>query len=67
MQEDSILREIHRIREKYAARFHYDLKAIYKDLQTRTQRGEFVVVHRSPRSPQVKVVPEKRVRRHAHG
>jgi len=60
MENDPILEEIHRVREEYAARFNYDLKAIYRDLKTREEQGEFVVVHRSPRAPQVSVAPQKR-------
>ena len=62
MEKNQILEEIHRVREKYAARFHYDLKAMYRDLKAREERGEFVVVHRSPRPPRVKVAPKKRAK-----
>ena len=60
MTKDPILEELHRVREEYAARFHYDLKAMYRDLKAREERGEFVVVHRSSRQPRVKVAPKKR-------
>ena len=60
MEPDPILEELHRVREEYAARFNYDLRAMYRDLKAREERGEFVVVHRSPRLPRVKVVPKKR-------
>jgi len=60
MDKDPILEELHRVREEYAARFNYDLRAMYQDLKAREERGEFVVVHRSPRSPRVKVTPKKR-------
>ena len=63
MEEDPILEELYRVREEYAERFKYDLRAMYQDLKARQERGEFVVVHRSPRSPQVKVTPEKRAAR----
>lgn len=62
MEKDPIVEEIHRAREKYAARFHYDLKAMYRDLKAREERGEFVVVHRSPRPPRVKVAQKKRAK-----
>ena len=66
MAKDPILEEIHRVREEYAEGFKYDLRAMYRDLKAREERGEFVVVHRSPRPPQVKVASEKRaVRRGA--
>ena len=35
METDPILAELHRIREEYAARFNYDLRAIYRDLKLR--------------------------------
>jgi hypothetical protein len=60
MDKDPILEELHRVREEYAARFSYDLRAMYRDLKAREERGEFVVVHRAPRPPRRKVVPKKR-------
>jgi hypothetical protein len=60
MDKDPILEELHRVREEYAARFNYDLRAMYRDLKAREERGEFVVVHRAPRPPRVKVAPKKR-------
>ena len=59
MEKDLILEELHRVREEYAARFNYDLQAMYRDLKAREERGEFVVVHHSPRPPRVKVAPKK--------
>ncbi|MBI2534331.1 MAG: hypothetical protein HYW03_19260, partial [Deltaproteobacteria bacterium] len=38
---DPILEELHRVRDEYASRFNYDLKAIYRDLKKREGRGEF--------------------------
>ena len=60
MGKDPILEELHRVREEYAARFNYDLRAMYRDLKARQESGEFVVVRRAPRLSQVKVVPRKR-------
>ena len=60
MDKDPILEELHRAREEYAAQFNYDLQAIYRDLKAREERGEFVVVHRSPRPPRVKITLKKR-------
>jgi hypothetical protein len=60
MEKDPILEELHRVREKYAARFNYNLQAMYRDLKEREERGEFVVVHRSPRQRRVKAVKKKR-------
>ena len=60
MTKDPILDEIHRNREKYAARFKNDLKAISRDLKAREEQGEFVAVHRPPRRPRVKAISKKR-------
>ena len=62
MKKDPILEELHRVRDEYASRFNYDLKAMYRDLKKREGRGEFVVVHRSPRPPRAKAAAKKRVR-----
>jgi len=62
MEKNPILDEIHRVRDRYAARFNYHLKAMCRDLKGREERGEFVVVHRSPRPPRVKVALTKRTK-----
>ena len=49
MKKDPIVEEVRRVREQYAARFKFDLDAIYRDLKEREERGEFKVVHRKPR------------------
>lgn len=51
MPKDKIVEEVRRARERYAARFNFDLDAIYSDLCERQERGEFQVVHRPPRRP----------------
>ena len=53
MAKDPIVDEVRRVRQQYAARFNYDLAAIFRDLQERQDRGEFVVVRRPPRRPRV--------------
>jgi len=60
MEKDPILDKLHRVREEYAARFNFDLKAMFRDLKARQERGEFAVVHRSARPPRVKLTPKKR-------
>ncbi|MDQ2696373.1 MAG: hypothetical protein M3Z21_13560 [Pseudomonadota bacterium] len=64
MGKDSILEEIHRTREDYAARFDYDLKAIYRDLKSREAQGEFTVVRRAPRAPKAHITPDKQSAEH---
>ncbi len=49
MPKDPIVEEVRRIRQQYAARFNYDLAAIFRDLKERQDNGEFIVVNRKPR------------------
>jgi hypothetical protein len=56
---DPIVDEIKRIREQYAARFNYDLKAMVRDLQSRQRDGNRQVVRRGPRRPQNPAAPQK--------
>ncbi len=39
MKDDSIVEDIRQIREAYAARFNYDLQAIYQDLKRLEQEN----------------------------
>ncbi len=48
---DPIVADVRRARDEYAARFDYDLHAIYRDLKEREARGEFTTVRRDPRRP----------------
>lgn len=49
MASDPIVAEIHAIREAIAARFNYDLHAIWKDAAERTNNGDRPVVTLPPR------------------
>ncbi len=60
MAKDPILDELHKTRERYAARFKNDLKAIYRDLKANEETGQITVVHRPPRHPQAKRLLKKR-------
>jgi len=60
MTKDPIVEEVRRIRRQYAARFNYDLTAIFRDLQERQDRGEFTVVSRKPRRPIARPPTQKR-------
>ena len=60
--KDRIVAEVRRIREACAARFNYDLDAIYRDLTEREQRGECAVVHRRPRPARTSPPVEKPTR-----
>ena len=60
MAKDRIVEEVRRIRQQYAARFNYDLAAMFRDLQDRQDRGEFIVVSRKPRRPRVHPPAQRR-------
>ena len=57
MTEDPIVDEVRRWREEYAARFNFDLKAIFDDLRRGTEeagRAGHTVVSLSPRPAEPK-------------
>jgi len=60
MAKDPILDELHRMRERYAARFKNDLNAIFRDLKAKEEAGQTVVISRPPRRPQIKRSLKKR-------
>jgi hypothetical protein len=60
MSKDPIVEEVRRIRQQYAARFNYDLAAIFRDLKERQDSGEFTVVRRKPRQPTARPANKKR-------
>jgi hypothetical protein len=49
MWEDPIVAEIRRIREEYAARFNYDLWAMYEDLKEQERKSGRKFVSHPPR------------------
>jgi len=51
MWEDPIVEEVRRVREEHAARFHYDLEAIYRDLKAQDERDPRRVVSLPPKRP----------------
>ncbi len=56
MWEDPIVAEVRRIREELAARFNFDLKAIFADIRQRqTMLGERLVSRKKRVAPQEKV------------
>lgn len=60
MAKDPILDELHKARERYAARFKNDLNAIFRDLKAKEAEGQIAVVSRPPRRPQIKRIVKKR-------
>lgn len=51
MWTDPIVAETRKAREEHAAKFNYDLQAIYRDLKQREQRNKSKVVSLSPKRP----------------
>ncbi|PYS77998.1 MAG: hypothetical protein DMF67_18810 [Acidobacteria bacterium] len=51
MWEDEIVEETRRLREEYAAKFHYDLEAIYEDLREQEKRNRRKVISLQPKEP----------------
>ena len=51
MWNDEIVEEIRKTRDEYAARFNYDLTAIYKDLKEQQKRAEHEIITLTPREP----------------
>ena len=50
MKNDPIVAEVRRIRAEHAARFHYDLEAIYRDLKEKEKNSGRTYVRYSPRT-----------------
>jgi hypothetical protein len=50
MWKDPIVEEVRKARQEHAARFGYDLRAIYNDLKTTEKLGGRKVVSLSPKS-----------------
>ena len=51
MWEDEIVEETRRLRDEYAAKFRYDLEAIYEDLKEQEKRSRRKVVSLHPKEP----------------
>lgn len=49
MQDDPIVKEVRRVREAYAARFNYDLEAIFQDLKRQERESGRTFVSFPPR------------------
>ena len=59
---DPIVEEIRRIRQEHAARFNFDLDAIFEDLKEKERQSKRKIVSRPPR-PARTAVPASRVNR----
>lgn len=51
MWNDEIVEETRRTREEYAARFNYDLAAIYKDLKEQQECAKHKIISLPPKKP----------------
>ncbi len=51
MPTDTILEELHRYREEYAARFNYDIDAVYRDLKAKEQANPRPVIPPPEQAP----------------
>jgi len=48
---DPIVEEVRKVREAHAARFNYDLRAIYRDLKEKEKRSNWKLAPLQPKRP----------------
>ncbi len=53
MWRDEIVEEVRKVREEYAAKFDYNLNAIYKDIKEEEKKTRRKVVSLPPRKPEL--------------
>ncbi|MBU2610619.1 MAG: hypothetical protein KJ606_06680 [Chloroflexi bacterium] len=58
MWKDEIVEEVRRHRDAYAARFNYDLDAIYRDLKAKERESKRKMVSFSPKQPIKPAIPK---------
>ena len=51
MWKDPIVEEVRRVRDAHAARFNYDLRAIYEDFKAKERALNLKVVYLPPKRP----------------
>ncbi|MGH9928233.1 MAG: hypothetical protein ACREA9_03285 [Pyrinomonadaceae bacterium] len=56
MWEDEIVEQVRRVRDEYAAKFNYDLEAIYKDIKEQEEQNQHKVVSLPPKKPELVAV-----------
>lgn len=68
MIDDPIVAEVRKIRDQYAAKFNYDLDAIYRDLKEREKASGRSYVRYPPRrcQPQPSPAPAAEAQRNEH-
>ena len=67
MCRDPIVAEVHRIREEYAAKFNYDLDAIFRDLCEKERKRGGDLVRLPPKPPTPRAAKAKPVKRAKQG
>lgn len=60
MWEDPIIEEVRKARQEHAARFGYDLRAIYNDLKTTEKQGGRKVVSLPPKRVKKEEKPKEK-------
>jgi len=58
MWEDPIVEEVRKVREAHAAKFNYDLQAIYRDLKEQERKSGRAFVSYPPRRVQLAMKTE---------
>lgn len=59
MWDDEIVEEVRKVRLEYAAKFNYDLEAIFKDIKQQEEKSARKVVSRPPKKPELlEVAPQ---------
>jgi hypothetical protein len=58
MWKDEIVEEVRLQREAYAAKFNYDLDAIYRDLKAKERKSKRKVVSFAPKKPITTMLPK---------
>ena len=53
MWEDEIVEEVRKARDEYAAKFNYDLEAIYKDIKEQEKLNQHKIVSLPPKKPEL--------------
>jgi hypothetical protein len=53
MWKDEIVEEVRRVRDEYAAKFNYDLNAIYEDIKKQEKQTKRKVVSLPPKKVQL--------------
>ncbi len=53
MWKDEIVEEVRKVRDEYAAKFNYDLDAIYKDIKEEEKKTRRKIVSLPPKKPEL--------------